>query len=226
MKKRIMMFLVCCTVFFCACGKSEEVKAVEDLISKIGTVTFSSSEDIQNAQNAYDALSDEDQKKVGNYQTLEDAKKAFDALGTQITLENYTNYLNVSVDTKLDGGMDFGTYMGNGTTIGTYVYDKINCAVNVSGKSKNYDYNNVAVTVHFSGSYIPLYGLYESDEEYIKNHLTDIDFDLIANADIVGDGYAENIIEVPDGYYLFNSSACVEVQYEIVDVSGVMTSVK
>lgn len=226
MKKMLLLLLVCTAVFFCACGKSEEVKAVENLISNIGTVSFSSSEDIQAAQNAFDALSDDDKKKVSNYQTLEEARKAFESLGTQITLDNYSNYLNVSVETKLDGGMDFGTYMGNGTKIGTYVYDKINCAVNVSGKSKNYDYNDVAVTVHFSGNYIPLYGLEDFDEEYLKNHMTDIDFDLTSNTDIVGDGNAVNVIEVPKGYYLFNSSSCVEVQYEIVDVSGFMTPVK
>ena len=49
-------------------------KSVEDLIDAIGTVTLDSEEDIKTARDAYDALTEEQQAQVGNYQTLLDAE--------------------------------------------------------------------------------------------------------------------------------------------------------
>ena len=48
--------------------------AVEKLIDAIGTVTLDSEETIKAARGAYDALTEEQQAQVGNYQTLLDAE--------------------------------------------------------------------------------------------------------------------------------------------------------
>lgn len=53
------------------------IKAVEDKIDAIGTVTRDSGAAIREAQNAYDALTAEQQERVGNYGTLRAAIEAF-----------------------------------------------------------------------------------------------------------------------------------------------------
>lgn len=60
---------------FSGCGKSEEVKNVQELIAGIGEVGEDSSEKIEEAKKAYDALSDEDKEKVNNYDKLEKAEE-------------------------------------------------------------------------------------------------------------------------------------------------------
>ena len=73
---------------------------VEKLIDAIGTVTLDSEETIKAARGAYDALTEEQQAQVGNYQTLLDAEakltdlkaadaaeKLIDAMGT-VTLDS------------------------------------------------------------------------------------------------------------------------------------------
>ena len=57
--------------------EKEAVKAVEDLIDDIGTVTKDSKDKIDAARRAYDGLTKEQQDQVGNYQTLVDAEKAY-----------------------------------------------------------------------------------------------------------------------------------------------------
>ncbi len=78
----------------------QAVDAVEKLIDAIGTVTLDSEEAIKAARDAYDALTEEQQAQVGNYQTLLDAEakltdlqaadaveKLIDAIGT-VTLDS------------------------------------------------------------------------------------------------------------------------------------------
>lgn len=57
-----------------------QVKHVEDLINRIGTVTKNSKEAIKNARRAYDELSDAQQKQVNNFNMLTAAETAFDKL--------------------------------------------------------------------------------------------------------------------------------------------------
>ena len=59
------------------CGKSNEVKTVEELISAIGTVSIESGEAIHSASDAYSALNEKQQKEVENIATLQDAEKSF-----------------------------------------------------------------------------------------------------------------------------------------------------
>lgn len=228
MKKPILALLIGCMMLCSACGKSEEVKATEELISQIGTVSFSSDEAIQKAQNAFDSLSVEEQKKVENIKTLEDARAAYDALGIQITKDNYSQYLSIDIATTVEDGIDYGIYMGLGKSIGSTVYQKIRTSVSVNGKSSNYDYNDVAVTVKFSGMYIPFTGWLSEDEveDYMKEHVQYVDYNITANSDIVGNGYAERVFDLEDGYYVFNRSSSVDLQYELVDVTGTMTPIK
>ena len=67
----ILAFAMCLTL--CACGKSEEVKAVEEQIASIGKITIDSTETINAARDAYNALNAEDKEKVENVNVLHDA---------------------------------------------------------------------------------------------------------------------------------------------------------
>lgn len=87
MKKVIslLLALVLC-LFLCACGKSEAVKNVEAMIDGIGEITVNSGDAITAAQTAYDALSEDEKSKVGNFANLSSARTSYvialiDAIG-------------------------------------------------------------------------------------------------------------------------------------------------
>ena len=72
MKKTVIIrvLLVCICIMLWGCGKSEAVKNVESLIEGIGEVTVDSGTSIEEAENAYNALTDEEKKQVENAELL------------------------------------------------------------------------------------------------------------------------------------------------------------
>lgn len=76
MKKSVLLCfaLAAMMLFLTACG---EVGQVEKLIDAIGEVTVESGDAISNAQDAYDALEDEDKQKVENVAILTDAHEQY-----------------------------------------------------------------------------------------------------------------------------------------------------
>ena len=62
-------------------------QAVEDLIEEIGTVTLDREAAIKKARKAYDALTKEQKKLVGNYQTLLDAEEALEELQSTVSVK-------------------------------------------------------------------------------------------------------------------------------------------
>lgn len=97
--KRIIAFalILCMVLSLCAC-KSSEAKAVEQQIKNLGEITLDSEQAIKEAEDAYNALSSEDQASVKNYDMLEQAEsrymvisleKEIDEIG-EITLESET----------------------------------------------------------------------------------------------------------------------------------------
>lgn len=81
MKKIISLILalVMC-LSLCACGKSEAVVKVEELISAIGEVTLESKGAIESAQEAFNALPEEEKAEVENYYVLVESHDAFKQL--------------------------------------------------------------------------------------------------------------------------------------------------
>ena len=80
MYKKIVLavILVLCVVFMASCSKTEAVKNVETLIESIGELSSDSKKAINEALEAYEALSDEEKEKVGNFSELESKKAALD----------------------------------------------------------------------------------------------------------------------------------------------------
>lgn len=75
MKKWIAVVLAAVMLLsLCGC-KSKVAKETDELILKIGEVTASSTDEVERAQSAYDALSDKEKTQVENYALLEQAQK-------------------------------------------------------------------------------------------------------------------------------------------------------
>jgi hypothetical protein len=78
LKKLIGLFLVFILVLGLAgCGKSDEVKNVERQIEGLGTITIDSESVIIEAEQAYNALSEDEKERVENYDKLVTAREEF-----------------------------------------------------------------------------------------------------------------------------------------------------
>lgn len=75
----LVLVLVMC-LSLCACGKSEAVKKVEEQISAIGDVSLDSKNAIDSAQQAFDALPEDEKAKVENYFQLVESQTALKGL--------------------------------------------------------------------------------------------------------------------------------------------------
>lgn len=75
----LVLALVIC-LSLCACGKSEAVKKVEEQISAIGEVSLDSKNAIDSAQQAFDALPEDEKAKVENYFQLVESQTAIKEL--------------------------------------------------------------------------------------------------------------------------------------------------
>ncbi len=84
-RKMLRSFLIIVLTLFLlvhltACGKSQGVKQVEQAIADIGTVTLSSEQEIQNAEDMYEMLTDKEKEKVENRFDLIDARNELEGL--------------------------------------------------------------------------------------------------------------------------------------------------
>ena len=81
MKKAVslLLALVMC-LSLCACGKSKEVKAVEEMIAAIGEVSLESKDAITAAEEAFRALTSEEKEQAGNYFVLAESKDTLEEL--------------------------------------------------------------------------------------------------------------------------------------------------
>ena len=78
MKKALSLILVLLMCFtLCACGKSEAVVKVEELITAIGEVSLESKGAIESAQEAFNALPEEEKAEVENYYVLVESHDTF-----------------------------------------------------------------------------------------------------------------------------------------------------
>lgn len=79
-------------VYFLLFWKSAAVKNTEDLISKIGTVTYDSKNALENAENAYNALNGLDKRKVSNSDVLTKAREDYEIAVEAYFKENLATY--------------------------------------------------------------------------------------------------------------------------------------
>ncbi len=116
MKKAIFIALVVLVLLASvACGKSEEVTAVERAIDAIGSVTLTSLDKIEEAEKMYSSLSEKDQNKVENYNLLLTARSEYDKIPkpVELTAKDIQTYLSISLDYSKPE-----VYIKNGITFG------------------------------------------------------------------------------------------------------------
>ena len=78
MKKSIVLATMCVVLIASLAGcTGSAVNEVSSAINAIGEVSLQSGEAIESAQTKYDALTDEEKTKVGNYDKLQSAEKEF-----------------------------------------------------------------------------------------------------------------------------------------------------
>ncbi len=79
MKKILYLSLAIILSFtFASCGKSEEVKGVENAISAIGDVKLTSGQNLSEIEELYNSLPEEEKSEVENYKVFEDKRVDFD----------------------------------------------------------------------------------------------------------------------------------------------------
>ena len=102
MFKRICCVFLCVliSISICACGKSENVKNLESLISSIGEVTLESEDLIISAEELYNNLSAEEKETVENYSLLVAARENYDTL----TIERVEALIQDIGEVSLDSG--------------------------------------------------------------------------------------------------------------------------
>ena len=97
MKRMLILALavvLCLPLFAC---KSDEVRTVQRMINRIGTVTVGSEVRIEKAEDAYDDLSEYEKRCVSNYGVLLEARRTYDSLfeTVELTRENWDDYFEI-----------------------------------------------------------------------------------------------------------------------------------
>ncbi len=94
-KKLMISLFIVMTLFLTGCKiKSEAVKNVEMLISQIETVTLSSESIINEAEQSYEALSDNEKQTVENYELLVQAKEKLADLKEMVIVNQAIEAIN------------------------------------------------------------------------------------------------------------------------------------
>jgi len=91
MKKILALLLaavMCLNIAGCSESKGEYVIKLENLINEIGEVTFESETKINEAEQFYSFLSEDDKKQVSNYSVLQSAREEFDSLTPVVNKDN------------------------------------------------------------------------------------------------------------------------------------------
>jgi hypothetical protein len=117
--KRLML-LVLAVLFclpLCAC-KSDAVRAVQRMIDRIGTVTIGSEARIQKAEEFYAELSEQEKRRVSNYDVLLEARRTYDSLfeTVELTRDNWDEYFEIIEEVRWVIGSDGTVYSG-------FIYD-------------------------------------------------------------------------------------------------------
>ncbi len=99
MKKGVILCLaiiICVTT--CSCGNSKKIQIIEDMITRIGNVTLDSKNAIEIAETALSTLTEKQKNKVGNVETLENARNVYNDL----LRENIENTISSIGDVTLE----------------------------------------------------------------------------------------------------------------------------
>jgi len=102
MRRIVAVTLILCLCFgLCACGKSSRAKKADELILAIGEVTLENCYAVEEAQNFYDTLTDEQKAEVENYNLLRRAQETLESLEKIAAVESDINAIGtVTIDSE------------------------------------------------------------------------------------------------------------------------------
>lgn len=144
---------------------------------------------------------------------------ASDKNETELTLENYTTYLNINKSIFFTGKDWLMKPSGAPNSIRTN--SKAECSVGVSGASSNYDYVNVVLTVKVSGTY----DTFNASNGIVKEEDIPFNEELTITCNIAGEGSAKvSIFEgVEEVYQVIQDS--IECEMEVISISGTVNRI-
>ncbi len=135
---------------------------------------------------------------------------------TELTLENYTNYLNISA-IPLFTGKDW-LMKPSGSPNSITCNSKAEYQMTATGASSNYDYNNVVVTVKVTAIYNTFSGFEKTENVEVSKELT-------ITCDIGGSGTGQVVIfEGREQSYQIEKNS-LDVSWEVVSVSGTVARI-
>lgn len=132
----------------------------------------------------------------------------------KLTMENYSNYLNVKITSAGIGTPLINRYESKYMGIGTF-YPERQLQVKVEGISNNFNYENIVIEVKFDSDY----NVFNPNEEMRKEHITETV--IVDNCNIAGNGSAYKDFKI-NGYTLSSSF----IKGEVVSVAGTIISNK
>lgn len=139
----------------------------------------------------------------------------------ELTLENYSKYLtikaNVGEPSIFDGGLRlmYDVPVEGGTR--SFVYEYFILNLDVKGVSTNFNYNDISITVRFSGTY-QTYTLANGKWNFGNK----LDTELTTDCNIAGIGSISTEFYPEDGYVLKERA---DIEWEVVAISGTITPV-
>ena len=143
----------------------------------------------------------------------------------QLSSENYSQYLDVTVNAYANGpdglGWKFDRIFGGDEG---YMYPQVYVWLQCKGKSSIFNYNNIQIKVKVSGSYLTVKAIETINEVDIKTETKkteDFKTELEIKGDIVGNGESLETIKLPSYYYASDKS--VTWKMESIEVSGTVT---
>ena len=104
MKKLLLLLLTFALCFsLCSCGKSDAAKVCEDLIGKIGEVTLDSERVIEIAEEAYEALSEEEKEQIKkSAKTLTESRETYNQLVIETKLSGIVELIDAIGEVTLE----------------------------------------------------------------------------------------------------------------------------
>lgn len=130
------------------------------------------------------------------------------ACGTKsisLTLDNYTDYLEVS------GSYNMGGSPRKDKQHGT-LYPEIETNIDVEGVSSNYIYNDVEIVVKISGTYTE----FPNPTEYYRGTETDFEKNFTIKCNKAGNGSEHSSTKVSD----YTGKIYTDLSFDIISVSG------
>lgn len=143
--------------------------------------------------------------------------------GIELTMENYSKYLNITISCFNDGDRmqskewgQINSTLKKSKSISWSFYPQMSLNVHVNGVSSNFNYENIEIIVQFTGEYY-IYRLNTENPqiEFVNQNV------IVDNCNISGEGNNNFIYDIPNNGYSQDT-----IQGKVISVSGTVKPIK